>query len=240
MTMIEIIMVLAVIGLMMIVGIGAIRNLSKASLREDATELMAVMRAAHNMATMSRKHHRVVFDLDEGTYRIEACDGDVQLRKTEREAPPVNPEEAADLLGEATANVPPELLQAMVGQDPAKVAAALTGKDIPSNQCGPATLPNGDADGRGNERRVRRDDGVRIRRVHVQHLEEPQLDGIVSVNFFPLGYAEKAVIEVGHQDGGQFSIIVHGLTGRVEMEVDEIDVEEFMGRNALGDEEAPR
>lgn len=240
MTMIEIIMVLAVIGLMLVVGIGAIRNLSKASLREDATEMTAVLRAAHNMATLSRKHHRVVFDIEEGTYRIEACEGKVQLRKAEREAEPVDPKEAAELLGTATANIPPEMLQALTGQDPAKVAAALTGKEIPSNQCGPATLPNGDADGRSNERRVRRDDGVRIRRIHVQHLEEPQLEGIVTVNFFPLGHAEKAVIEVGHQDGGQFTIVVHGLTGRVDLEIGEIEVDDFMNRNAAGDEEAER
>ncbi|HUH02772.1 MAG TPA: type II secretion system protein [Kofleriaceae bacterium] len=240
MTMIEIIMVLAVIGLLLVVGIGAIRNLSKASLREDSTEITAVLRGAHNMATLSRKHHRVVFDIEQGTYRIEACEGTVQLRKAEREAEPVDPEEAAELLGTATANIPPEMLQALVGQDPARVAAALTGKDVPSNQCGPALLPNGDADGRGNERRVRREDGVRIRRIHVQHLEDPQLDGIVSVNFFPLGYAEKAVIEVGHEDGGQFTMVVHGLTGRVDLEIGEIDVDEFMNRNATGDEEPER
>jgi prepilin-type N-terminal cleavage/methylation domain-containing protein len=246
MTLIEIMVVLAVIGMMMVVGYMAVRHVSKASLREDATEVTAVLRAAHNMSTMTRKHHRVVFDLEEQTYRIETCEGKVKLAKADRDELKLpDPEDLPDveaLLG-SSSSMPPELVKSVIGgaglaggeSDMLKTAAAISGKQLPS-ECAVPELPNGDADGRGNVRRIRTEEGVSIRRIHVQHLEGAQLDGIVTVNFFPLGSAEKAVIEVGHEDGGQFTVVVHGLTGRVDLEIGEVDVDEVMFRDAAGND----
>ncbi len=226
---------LAIIGLLMVVGYMAIRNVTKAALREDATSLTAMLRAAHNMATMSGKQHRVVIDLDHQTMRIEACEGKVKLTKGVRKTEP-DPADLPDpkkIFGPGS-TLPPEIASSVAGKDPLKVAAALQGKQVP-DQCGPPTLPNGDSDGRGDQRRIRTEDGVHIRRVFVQHRDEPALDGVVTINFFPMGYGEKALIEVGHEDGGQFTILVHGLTSRVELKSGEVDPDEHMRRDGAGD-----
>ncbi len=237
-TLLEIVIVLAIIGLLMVVGYMAIRNVTKAALREDATSLTAMLRAAHNMAAMSGKTHRLVIDLDHQVMRIESCEGKIKLSKAAKAGPaePPRPEDLPDpkkIFGPGS-TLPPEIAQSVAGKDPLKVAAALQGKKVP-DQCGPPTLPNGDSDGRGDERKIHTDEGVHIRRVFVQHLEDPALEGVVTINFFPMGYSEKAVIEIGHEDGGQFTILVHGLTSRVELKAGEVDPDELMRRDGAGD-----
>ena len=96
------------------------------------------------------------------------------------------------------------------------------------------TLPNGDADGRGNERQMNTDDDIKIRRVIVQHLEDPVLDGVVMVHFFPLGNAEKSMVVVGDDDGNYYTLLVHPFTGRVEMRKGEVDADDYMRRDAAG------
>ena len=85
MTLLELLVVMAVVGLLMALGVRGLRFLRSSSLRDTTTELAAVFRVTYNLATMSATHHRVVFDLDEQTYRIEACEGEVMLRTQERE-----------------------------------------------------------------------------------------------------------------------------------------------------------
>ena len=72
--------------------------------------------------------------------------------------------------------------------------------------------------------------------MHVQHLEEPVTEGEVSINFFPLGHAEKALLEVADDEGTQYTVLLHGLTGRVEVRDGEVDPDKHMRRNAAGDE----
>jgi hypothetical protein len=59
------------------------------------------------------------------------------------------------------------------------------------------------------------DRGIKVREVWVQHLEESVTSGQVSISFFPLGWAEMAIVEVADGDGNAFSVLVYGLTGRV-------------------------
>jgi hypothetical protein len=78
------------------------------------------------------------------------------------------------------------------------------------------------------------EDTIKIRRVVVQHLEDPVLDGVVVIHFFPMGNAEKSVLVVADDDGNAYSILVHPFTGRVEVQQGETDIDEFMRRDAAG------
>lgn len=236
MTVLELMITLAVIGFLMILGYNGVRYVRKSDLREDTTEVAAVLRAAYNMATTTVKHHRVVFDLDEQTYRIEMCEGNIALKLKEREEILKKGDaEAAEELVEPASTLPPELAQAMSPEEAARTAAALSGSALGTARCKPPELPTGDADGRGAMRRIRTDRGLKIRTIHVQHLEDAQSSGIVYLNFFPLGRAEKAVIEIGDVDGNSYTLLVHGLTGRVEFRSDEVDPDDHMMRRADGD-----
>jgi len=240
MTLIEMIIVLAIIGFAMSLAFMAIRHVRKTSLRQDVNSLAAVMRAARNMAQLSGMNHRVVIDLDQQVYRIEQCPGDVRLEKTDdrqRRDQRDRARSRTEPVVPADSNLPPDLLQSIDPAQAARLAAALSGQPVGSGadtECQVPTLPNGDADGRGNERSFNTDDDIKVRRVFVQHDEDAVLDGTVTVYFFPLGNAEKAMVVVADDDGNAYSVLVHPFTGRVEIRQGEADVDEFMHRDALG------
>lgn len=232
---------LVVIGFALYIGYMAVRNVSKSDLRENAGQIAATLRNGYRMSTMSGKHHRVVLDLDEQSFRIETCEGKVALRKSDREE--LRDEKAEKEAGPAPFidNMTAQMLDAVSPEEAAKIADALRGTEVGATHCAVSTLPNGDADGRANLRRLDTHRGIKFTRVFVQHLEDPQIDGVVTINFFPLGYAEKAIVEIGDEDGDRFSVLVHGLTGRVEIMDGELrDPNDHMMRNAVGDKEEER
>lgn len=245
MTMLEVIITLAVVGVLMLIGYNGVRFVSKSDLREDSTQVAAAMRAAHNMATTSGTHHRVVFDLDTQTYRIEMCEGDIRLRHAEREQ--LLEDAATDpaaidalLRGGVGGAAPPELANAASPEEAARIAGAIAGTQIGAATCKPPELPTGDADGRGAARRMRTDRDIKIRSMFVQHLDGEQTTGVVHINFFPLGYAEKALIEIGNSDGDAYTLLLHRLTGRLEFREGKVKPEDHMLRQADGEDTPER
>ena len=243
MTILELMITLAVIGLIMFIGINAVRYVAGTALREDTTQIGQVLRAAHNMATTTARHHRVVFDLDKHAYRIEMCEGDIRLRFAERERI-LDPDEqtSADDIQRTLrdSSIPPEIAQAASPAEAAEMAAALTGSRVGDARCGPPVLPTGDRDGRGVQRQLDTESGMKIRRMFVQHLEDEQSSELVHVNFFPLGYAEKTLIEIGDERGNAYTVLVHAFTGRVEFRDGRVDEDEFMMRRADGERASER
>lgn len=242
-TVLELIVVLGIAAMLIGVFYVSVRYFSDADLREDTVEVAAVLRAAYNMSTTKRKHHRVVFDLDAQTYRIEVCDADMKLHFGERERLLEERDiEALQRLSDdgPESVLPEDLAKIITPEQAAKTAAALTGTKVDQATCSEPELPTGDADGRGAKRAIRTDRDIKIRRIAVQHLEEDQSSGIVHINFFPLGRAEKAVIEISDDSGNAYSLLVHGLTGRVEFEEGRVDPDDHIRRRADGEREEDR
>jgi prepilin-type N-terminal cleavage/methylation domain-containing protein len=233
MTLIEIMVTLAVVGLAMYLGYMAVRRVSKSDLRENAGQIAATLKNGYRMAAVSGLHHRVVIDLKEQSFRIETCQGKVALRKSEREE---LPDEKDDGFEPYVDPMTAQMLAAVSAEEATKIAAAIEGSKVGDAKCALSTLPNGDSDGRANVRQLDVGRDITFKRVFVQHLDDAQMSGIVTINFFPLGYAEKAIVEVGNDDGDRFSILVHGLTGRVEMRDGELsDPNDHMMRDASGE-----
>ncbi|MEM9489982.1 MAG: hypothetical protein AAGC55_12610 [Myxococcota bacterium] len=246
-TVLELMVTVALIGIISAVGYNAIRFVTGETLREDSVKIAQTLRAAHNMATTSSTHHRVVFDLDNQRYRIEMCEGEILLRRSESEEVPEDDDK--DGKGDDVSSgreaierslrdssIPTELAEATSPEDAAKVAEALTGQRVGSARCRPPELPTGARDGRGNERKLMAEDGIKIRRIMVQHLEDEQSGGLVNVHFFPLGYTEKTLIEVSDEDGDTYTILIHAFSGRIEMRTGKVDGDEFMMRRADGEQ----
>ena len=236
MTILEVMITLVVVGFIMLIGYNAVLYVTGSALREGTTELAQVLRAAHNMATTTGKHHRVVLDLDEQTYRIESCEGDIRLRFAEKEE--VVEEGEAKSLDDIRqtlrdSSIPPEVASAASPEEAAKMAEAITGTRIGTAICKPPELPTGDRDGRGAQRKL--GEGLEVRRLFVQHLEGEQATGIVHINFFPVGRGEKALIEIGDERDKAFTILVHAFSGRIEFRDGRVDEDEFMFRRADGE-----
>ena len=256
-TVIELLIVVALVASMAVALSMGVRRVRNSDLRNDTATVAAVLRTAYNLSAMTGRHHRVVFNLDEQWFVLETCEGEVKLHKERRE----EGEDAGDidqfkldqamrfLAGDPKAgglggsDILPEVQGAVTQEEAAAKAAALAGSRIGVARCAPAVRPDGKPHPAGTPRKIRTWNDIKIERIFVQHLEDPQTKGTVSINFFPLGYAEKAVIEMVVEDRDQppstwarYTLLVHGLTGRVEFkDGDWRKPEEHMGRDGAGD-----
>jgi hypothetical protein len=236
-TLLEILLVLGVLSVLMILLVGGVRRITEADLREQSAEIASVLRFAHAAATQTGQHHRVVFDLDEQTFRVEMCEEVVRLRKVDAgKSGETDAETVARLLERPpTSDQVRELLEAVSPEEMLDQAAALEGVQLGGARCRVSEDWNADARGRGNQRQIRADDGLRVRAIHAQHLRSEARTGTVSLSFFPLGHAEKAVVEVADHRGGEYYLLLHRLSGRVELVKGRFDPDDHMRRDGAGD-----
>jgi Tfp pilus assembly protein PilE len=252
MTVLEMMIVLAVIGGMVFIVRSGFRMITKADLVEDSSALTAVMRRASQLAVEHGELHRVVIDLDrqepdkpdydpkKPSYVIEVCQGEVAVMRNENlQSDPEEAKRALERGKQRLNNLPPDALAAGDPEAATRRATALAGHHIADRTCHPATDSlTGDTSGKGWMRKLH--PSVKFKEVWVQHRDDAVTKGQVAIYFFPVGSSEKSVIEL--TDGGEtFSVLVYGLTGRVELHDGALsDVNDHMLRNVMGDKEAKR
>jgi Tfp pilus assembly protein FimT len=239
-TLLEIMVVLAILAGLGGLIAGVTRKVTGAELREKTGEVAEFLRQAYALAASSNVHHRVVFNLDEQSFALEECPDPLFLKKQEEEE---SEDEKTSIermkenieRGRQTAATQSEVAEAETPEEALKRAAAIEGVSVGNTRCKTVEGLDVDLAGRGFERKIDSDD-VRIKKIHVQHLKDPVEEKKASVNFFPLGYAEKAVIEIGAKDGDTSYVVVHRLTGRIETRSSSFEPEAHMRRQAAGRE----
>jgi type II secretory pathway pseudopilin PulG len=241
MTVLEIMIVLAIIGGLFFIVRSGFRSVTKADLVEDANELTAVMRRAGDLAIEHGEQHRVVLDLDSGGYVVELCQGQLAVARNELlKADDEDTRRALERGKQRLNGLPSDALAAGDPEAAAHRAAALAGHHLADRKCRPADdSVTGDANGKGWLRKLRKD-RVKFKEIWVQHRDDSVTKGQVAIYFSPLGGAEKSVIEL--TDGSEvFSLLVYGLTGRVELRDGALrDVNDHMLKNVMGDKDAKR
>ena len=227
-TVLELIIVIAVIGMGAYLGVSAFRTLTHAALDEDVNDLSNVIRRTQVLAVEAGMPMRLVLDFDKQGYWVEVCEGDPTLVRSKEEQK-VDERAQAEALEESRqrlAGLPAGQIKAATPEDEAKIATALAGKQVGGRLCrelgaegagGVGPILSLDSDGRDLKRRLTVGKGVKFREVWVQHLESSATGGQVSISFFPLGWSEKAIIELGSDDAHIYSLLIHGLTGRLEV-----------------------
>jgi prepilin-type N-terminal cleavage/methylation domain-containing protein len=211
-TLLEILVVLAIFGLLVGALTVGYARLPGTALKREAVKIAAAMRSAYDRATTSGAHHRIIIDLGERSYRIERCEGKVTLRKgrdlkEELERQRTEAEKQARLVGSQSQD---QLVSAMTKSAGERLGGA---GGTSGATCAPVTGELGRKQTLGGTPQVS------FRRVIVAHLEEPVDEGEATLNFFPMGTAERAVVElsVGPAEDEQFSIAVRPLSGRIDM-----------------------
>jgi prepilin-type N-terminal cleavage/methylation domain-containing protein len=242
MTVLEIMIVLAIVGGLFYIVRSGFRLVTKADLVEDATELTAVMRRASQLAVEHGELHRVVLDLDAQGFAVEVCQGAVGIARNELlKADDEATKRALEKGRLRLAGLPSDALATGDPEEATRRAAALAGHHVADRTCKPADNSiTGDSNGKGWIRKLRKDKGVKFKEVWVAHRDDSSTKGQVAIYFFPLGSAEKAVVEL--TDGSEvFTVLVFGLTGRVELHDGQLrDVNDHMLKNAMGDRDAKR
>ena len=217
MTLIEIMIVLGIIGLLVLLLPATIRRARKSDLRGDAARIAAVMRAGYDRAAATATHHRLVLDLEADTFQLEQCDGPVRMVRS------VDEEHAAEAQAiAAQAALPPEAPPPIdatgMTQNP-DAPGAVTGLGV-TGEVGSsaAALPCAPVKGEmGQPQDLAKSAGVSFKRVYVSHLEKPAEGGKVTINFFPLGRSERAVVSLTDKEDHVYSVRLHAITGRAQI-----------------------
>src|SRR5687767_1504462 len=140
MTILEIMIVIAIIGGMGFIVRSGFRLITKADLVENANELAAIMRRASQLAIEHGEMHRVVMDLDGHAYLVERCQGTTAIARNE--AMTNDKEETKRALErgkQRLADLPADALAAGDPDEAVKRATALSGHHIADRECSPAT-----------------------------------------------------------------------------------------------------
>jgi len=242
MTVLEIMIVLAILGGGVVLVRSGFRMLTKADLVENATELSAVLRRASQLAIENGEMHRVVLDLEKGIYVVEVCQGQAAIVRNEKLN--ADPEKVKDALARGQQRMGQLPADAFAAGDPdegTKRVTALAGHHVADRTCQPATAGmTGEVTGKGWQRSLYAAKGIKFKEIWVQHKDESTTKGQVAIYFFPNGSSEKAVIELTDGDATK-TVLVHGLTGRIQQISGELDdVDTHMLRNALGERDKER
>lgn len=240
MTILEIMVVLAIIGGALFIVRSGFRLITKADLVEDSTELNALLARTSLLAVEHAQLARVVLDLDTQTYVTEVCEGPLQVQRNEDARKKKEDLERAKQKGKQALSS--QRLDgsefSMDPEDQARRLVALSGEHVEDHKCMPATDNfTGDVTGKGFIRQLRAKKGIKFKDVYVAHKDGPTTKGQVAIYFWPNGTSEKAVIEV--TDGSEvFSILVYGLTGKVELKDGALkNIDDHMLKNVMGDKD---
>lgn len=203
-SLIEVLVAMAIIGLATGGVLFGLRSLLKTEMRGAATKLAAAIRYSYDRAITTGAFYRLHINLDEQSYRLERSETRVLLSGTKETGNHRGRGEDRDVLDRAEeaaenrsqpSGLPPELLPPPSPRRPK--FAEYKDSALPRVKLG----------------------RVRILDIYTPRQPEPYSAGHAYLHFFPDGHTERAIIHLGTdpEDEDQYSLIVHGLTGRVEV-----------------------
>lgn len=203
MTLVEVLVVLALIGVMtggIILGAGA---MSQSRLKRSAVMLTGAVRVAYNFANATSRPARLVLDFDTRTVSLEQGEGPMLLRRGEKTGGAADAEQAEQQATQA-------------GETLAEGPKAPRASFQPVSTFGVGS----DADPESKTLSA----GVRFKQVEVEHEDDPVSSGRAYLYFWPGGQAERSAIQlmVGSdpetvEDGDVITLVVSPLTGKVEI-----------------------
>jgi general secretion pathway protein H len=215
-TLIEVIVVLAIIGLIMGLGVRGMRSLAKSDLRESSAHLSGAMRYLFDRASTTGKIPRLVIDMETEQYWAEVSDdrffipreseSEQAMRRREDREADEDEEEQKRLERNAknydNSSTPEsssfDLSKLEIGDFKPKRARFAAFKEVAIK---PVKLKK-----------------AKIRSVYTPRLTDPLTSGRAYVYFFPLGQTESAIITMSDDSGPPtYSLVVHPITGRVRI-----------------------
>jgi general secretion pathway protein H len=223
-SLIEVMVVVAIVGLLMGAAVYGFRSIAKSELRSSSSKLAGAIRYCFDRAVTTGSYYRLVLDLDGNKYWAERSDDRTYLTAGKEDSPGKG--EALDVqalekkrdeddakLQEMATSVGGQMISLDPPPKP-KRAKFQTFKD--------ATLPQ-----------------VKLARaklfdVYTPRQREPYIKGRAYLYFFPDGHTERAIVRL-HDGDDFYSLVIHPLTGRVEVTSGKIDIpREFGDRDEEG------
>jgi general secretion pathway protein H len=217
-SLLEVMVVIAIIGLLLGASVYGFRSVAKSELRSSSAKLAGAIRYCFDRAVTTGAYFRLVIDLDGNKYWAERSDDRTYLTAGKESSPGKG--QAYDLQAEEKKRDEEdaklrEMATSVGGQmvtlDPPpkpKRAKFQTFKDttLPQVKLGRAKLFD----------------------VFTPRQREPYLKGRAYLYFFPDGHTERAILRL-HDGDDFYSLVVHPLTGRVEVMSGKVDIPHDFG-----------
>src|SRR5262249_34277604 len=139
-TVLELIIVVAIIGFGAVLGTSGFRLLTHAALGDDTNDLAAVLRRTNVLAVEGGVQVRLVLDFDKEAYWVEACVGDPGLRrvKQEEKVDVAAQQKALEQAKQRLASLPPGgVPMGGGGEDATRMLTAIAGSQVGGRVCRP-------------------------------------------------------------------------------------------------------
>lgn len=212
-TLIEVMLVIAIVGLVSVGMVGSFRALARTELRNNAVKMAGAIRYLFDRASTTGKMHRLVIDFDEGKYWAEVSDdrfyaasaketeetreqeAEARLEEEEEEKKREEQREASGESGDSTYDISqyqPEEFKPKRARFNAFKEMALKTAEVKG--------------------------AAKLAGLFTPRLAEPMATGRGYIYFYALGMTEAAMVYISDKDGETFyTLVVHPLTGRVRV-----------------------
>jgi general secretion pathway protein H len=178
MTLIEILIVLAIIGVVTGGVLAGTGQLASSRLRQSSTTLAGAIRVAYTQATATSRSVRLVLDLDEQTFWLEQADRPMLVQS--KGASPTGGAEGATTAEEEAEAETARIVKGPVAPKPRFKAIEPAGVAVSAKQKGPKPLAR----------------GIAFRAVQTAHDGEPRTQGRAYIYFWPGGQTERASVQL--------------------------------------------
>jgi prepilin-type N-terminal cleavage/methylation domain-containing protein len=228
-TLVEIVVVMAIMGLMLGMSTIGIRAIVGVDLKAASRTIAANIRWTYNSAALAGVHYRMVLDLENGTFETEVADKRFLLAQSKRDG-----NRGKDV--EDATNLEEDELRDR-DDDSEATSQPLASGSGEGDEMGYSLSGDFDA---GEQKiafskvqdriisETKLDDKIVIAGVYTSHQNDLYTEGVATINFFPNGFVEPSLILLAEKDSTDFywQIKVHPLTGRVR--ITKIKQEDFV------------
>jgi prepilin-type N-terminal cleavage/methylation domain-containing protein len=196
-TLFELIIAIAIVGLIMGIVVGRMDQYLELDMKKASNRLGSTIRYLYNKSATDGIYVRLVLDLDERTYWVEATSDPTRV-SADMEAGSASSEE-----GEEDSEAASEEGEPGMGEKPKLKYPKPSFGQVDSFLLKATKLP----------------DPVFFKDVFVEHRRSAVEGGKVAIYFFPNGYVEHAIINLRNEDDDYFySIETNPVTGKVSIE----------------------
>jgi general secretion pathway protein H len=230
-SIIELLVVIAIVALLMGAAAYGFRAVAKSELRGAASKLAGAIRYCFDRSVTTGSYYRLVIDLDGNKYWAERSDERMYLTRTKEDAPGRGQAFDEAALEKKQAEEDKKFDEELASRggtaatlDPPpkpKRAKFQTFKDaaLPQVKLGKARLFD----------------------MYTPRQREPYTKGRAYLYFFPDGHTENALLRLNDGGAAWYSLIVHPLSGRVEVRSEKVEPQRDFGeRDEEGKTVVPR
>ena len=198
-TVVELLVVLAIIAIMMGLGGYAMTSIGDGDLREDARNVSAAIKYTYANAAINNSQYRLVFSMGSGSYLSE-----VAKAAAVEQTLPTGTNNTDDFLTEEA-----QRLADRVEEERDLFT------DDEENPFGMNRKVSYERVEDGVLKKTKLNKGVRFAKIVKANSEEEYTDGDVSMTFFPNGFQEQVMIVLESEKGAKIALVTEPLTGRI-------------------------